>query len=278
MSGIVGDSGMYSSTSILYSTGEKQRKLSEDESAFERAFRSREVLSVVRGRTITEYPFCVAATLGLDNQDLLPPFLPLGRNEDGVFAALVRSTTPHFLGHIPIAVFHNATPGRKYERFPQFRISDMILSLMMHVYRGFLGDTESSLRSMGKGLIDIANLAAGDFWEAVFRAATRVRGIQIRTIESVMKRRQKCPLSWETEVKGFLQHSLSQLADADCYVPEELKRTRANQAARNAIQKIVGLTGRLLCAWPDVVAIARHLRNREVRISVKLTDENRDDY
>ena len=270
MSGIVGDSGTYTSCSLLRSTGAKQRRLCASEAAFKRALASRESLAVVRGRTITQHPFCIATTLGLDNTDLLPPFFPVGRNEDGVFGALIRLATPHFLGHIPLAVFHDAHPGRTYERFPQFRISDMVLCLLAFACQEFRGETQSVLRSLGRNLLDIARLGDAEFWNVLFTAATSRKAKQIRITESVMKSMQECPAYWKTEVSAFHQHTLSILADPDCYVPVELKDVQASIPARGATKKLIAMTGSLLCAWPDIIDAAWHLRNRGIRISKEL--------
>jgi hypothetical protein len=267
MSGIVGDSGIYSCSSLLRSTIETQGRLCASESVFDQAFRSRESLAVVRGRTITHHALCIAATLGLANLDLLPPFFPLGRNEDGVFGALLRHTTRDFVGHLPIAVFHNAQGGREYQQFPQFRVADLVLSLVPFLSAGRSGDTRSCLRSLGKKLLDVAELDAAEFWAVIFKAALIRKGKHMRMMESAMNRVPECPQFWKNRVEKFYKQSILELNDPDCHVPIEFRQAEGDELARTSAQRLVSITGSFLYSWPDLMDAARHLRSKGVRIS-----------
>ena len=58
-------------------------------------------MRVVTRPTITDSGYCMALNLGLDNRHLLPPFLPVQRNQDGVFAAVLTLCGSGCTGFLP---------------------------------------------------------------------------------------------------------------------------------------------------------------------------------
>jgi hypothetical protein len=135
MSGIIGDSGAYCSNWILWLDGASRRRLEEDHCLFRTALRSRETFGVVQMPTIDHSAFCAATTMALANTEILPPFCPIGRNEDGVFGALLKMVAPSALvAHVPLAVLHAANHGREYMSLPEFRLSDLFLSLFARLH------------------------------------------------------------------------------------------------------------------------------------------------
>ncbi len=64
-------------------------------------------------RTVGDGRFCQGAILGLDHRDLLPPFFPVGRYEDGVFRTTLRALDDAALfGHVPSALVHEPATER----------------------------------------------------------------------------------------------------------------------------------------------------------------------
>jgi hypothetical protein len=115
MLGAEGDAGMGSSLHLLTLDGDSRARLLASEAAYRHAVARRRVLRGVTRPTVGDGGFCMAMHLGLDGRGLLPPFLPVQRNQDGVFAALVRCCLGGGLfGYLPRAVVHRPpAPGAR---------------------------------------------------------------------------------------------------------------------------------------------------------------------
>jgi hypothetical protein len=270
MTGVAGDSGMYTSSSFLRSTGDTQARLCESEAIFKCALTSREMLAVVRGHTITHDSFCMAGQLGLANFEMLPPFFPVGKNQDGVFGMLIRRSTPHFLAHIPLAVYHAPPFQREYQKIPQCRISDVILSLILSLVPPDRHGTLASLRFLGQGMRDIGELTDSEFAHFTRHAVCKQTGERLRMIESILKRFPQCPAYWLEEVASLFRQSTETLQDPAWWVPIELRNGRSLDFAKSALKELVVMTGNLFHHWPDIVDAARSLRKRGQRISTVL--------
>ncbi len=269
MSGVAGDSGMYSSNSLLGATGGTLMRLCESEDSFRCALQSREVLHVVRGPTVTHRCPVMAYALGLANEDTLPPFLPIGRNQDGFFGFLLGQSTPHFVGHIPVAVFHLTEVGKQYQPFPLCRIADLVtavLSLMISPWRGM----PLSLQLIGQTLVEVGRTSDTDFWDLLFQALSKQRAEHLRATDGLLRRHPEYPDFWKREVGKSFEHSVAELQDPYFPIPGELKNCQSIESARQSTRKLISLLGRLLLNWPDIVEASRRLRQREQRISTDL--------
>ena len=111
----------------------------------------------------------------------MPPFAPVQRNSDGLFARLLRSTSPGALvGHLPAAVVHQ--PLERRERDPddcwreveRTRWSDLVGTLIdswgdVREHE----DVERALPRLGHTLSDLAHQPRDDFEQALRRRLWR---------------------------------------------------------------------------------------------------------
>jgi hypothetical protein len=65
--------------------GKSHQRLVESETVYRAACTSRELLRVVTCSTISDGACVMGTFMGFDNQDLLPPHLPVGRGTDLTF-------------------------------------------------------------------------------------------------------------------------------------------------------------------------------------------------
>jgi hypothetical protein len=272
MSGVAGDSGTYSANALLRSTGATQQRLSSSEEMFRCAQQSREVLSVVPARTVTDHPFCMAYLLGMANAGTLPPFFPIGRNQDGIFGALLRLSTVNAIGHIPLAVLHDPPSKRPYQEFPECRISDMVLCLIAWLVGPAGNEPPRSLRFLGQGLVDISRLDDSDFWDVLFQAVSKQSAERLRSTERSMKRLSECPEYWRSEVERFYEHTAASLRNVNCCIPVEFSQGRDLHEARCATREMVKMAGRLFLEWFDLIDASRLLSQRGRRISVAISE------
>jgi hypothetical protein len=107
--------------------------------------------------------------MGLDNRSLLPPFLPVGRNEDGVFGVTLGLTDENALfAHLPYGVIHDSQRPSSYAEDEKMvsarrtRLSDLILWLTqrsMHLL-DLAGHGAVTLRQLGDGLANVQTMAS----------------------------------------------------------------------------------------------------------------------
>jgi len=85
--------------------------LMDSPEAYARARFSRHFIRAARAWSVSGGEMLVAPQIALDNRLLIPPFLPSGRNCEGILAMVLRRTQPDaFIGHLPFAIVHDPGP------------------------------------------------------------------------------------------------------------------------------------------------------------------------
>ena len=111
--GVAGHSGMGSSLYFLSLDGSSCARLLSSVDAYRRALTHHQVVRTATRTTVCDGAYCMALNLGLDNRRMLPPFLPVQCNQDGVFAAVLRACRDDGLfGFLPGAVLHSPPDSR----------------------------------------------------------------------------------------------------------------------------------------------------------------------
>jgi hypothetical protein len=265
--GLAGDPGMSSTTYFLMLEGESRARLLHSHESYERALTGCPVLRAASRVTLTDGGLCMAANLGLDNRNLLPPFPPVGRNQDGVFAVLVRSCVAGaYFGYLPQAVFHRSAQPRR------FRTTDVYES-MARLHTGQVlellarsaptpatnADHGAALRSLGRYWAEWGSARLADFedwvrvqlWAQVSRQACH--------LESLLQRYHGQPDYWANDVRQCLTALHAALPTATYHLPRDQEAASVGEAAAQ-LQRLVRDLGRLLLAWPDLVAASRDCR------------------
>jgi hypothetical protein len=268
MGGLAGDSGVYSNRWFLIATGATRQRLAESREAFDTAFATRDVLGVARSHTVTHSTWCMATTLGLANVAPLPPFLPVYRNEDGFFGALCSLVEKAFFGHVPAAVLHDAEAGRVHATRLDARASDLMIALVSSLPRGIGADTPARLRAMGVQLRELARLPEGDFWSLLHGVASQRDATLLQELDAFLREFDGCPDYWRERALALSDQLLVRLTAPGHPVPLELADALPADGAKQMTRSLVESTGSLLYHWPDLLAAARDLRSRGVRISV----------
>ncbi len=113
--GVSGDSGFAAPTRALLMTGTSRDRLWNSENYYRDACRSRSLCRVVPQLTVTDNVWGTSTAMGLDARAMLPPFLPLFRNQDAVFGLSILLTNgKSYFGHLPWAVRHEPGERRAY--------------------------------------------------------------------------------------------------------------------------------------------------------------------
>jgi hypothetical protein len=191
--GLAGDSARYCATRLLLSSGRLRQRLYREPRSLELATTTREAHSIPAQLSITHHTACLAYCMGMSNADGLVPFLPVGRNEDGVFGMTLQMTGHRSLAaHLPCGVLHDSTRPSFYtadelaRSARQVRASDVLLSLislLRSVYHSAIDiDHAESLSEMGRIMIALSDIDTHDL--AVLAAEAELRSRSYEFIAS----------------------------------------------------------------------------------------------
>jgi hypothetical protein len=254
--GIAGDAGATYPDRLLFSTGAWKRVLERDANAFKKAFQFREVCKVPTRYIVMHYVSCMAACMGLANSSLVPPFLPAGRNEDGLFGAVMsnmdRRTTSCYL---PYAAIHASHREARYRivRFPsasETRTADLLISLINFwppTIRA--NDPGRRLVRLGEWLQDLGALSRPDFVSATSVATLRTREMELRLIDGALDD-PSYPAYWLRDLRAYKKLLLKNIEDPAFLLPLEFRGAASRAAAYDDLRRFVRRAGSLMSAWP----------------------------
>ncbi len=115
-SGLAGDAGVHCPHGLLFARGQLRNRFGREPALLETALASREIVRVADRVIVTHDSACMTYCAGLANDELLSPFMPKGRNEDGVFGALLSYADATALSaHLPHGVIHDSIRPSAYD-------------------------------------------------------------------------------------------------------------------------------------------------------------------
>jgi hypothetical protein len=271
--GVVGHSGMGSVVYLLLLESEARARLLRSEHDYRNTLANQQLLRGVSQTTICDGAFCMALNLGLDNRELLPPFLPVYRNQDGVFAAILRVCFPGaYQGCLPWVVLHQPPmPRPLWALDPTTSVSRVQTGHLMQMLVGsFLPGpgcrtAHQALPALGRTLVELASVPREDFaevvrlqlWNQAQRLATR--------LQTVLGKYRGEPGFWAADVQRTLASLRAAVPSLQYALPVDLGADAREGEGVEALQTLVRRFGELISVWPDLVHAAGQLRARGVR-------------
>ena len=265
MMGLLGDCGMSAQTYLSFDP-ESLARLTRSETAYYQALRSRQILRRVAVPTVGPPAICFATNLGLDATQLLPPFAPVQRNSDGLFARLLRSTSAGALvGHLPAAIVHEPLEHRErdpdacWTEVEHTRWADLV-GMLVDTWGDVREheDVDRALPRLGRYLTDLAKQPLDAFEQALRRRFWR------------REARRQQHIAAPTGLPGFFlqrrleydRRHMAALCRPDYVVPRDLGNAGDLDASRRLSQELVSRLGDVLQAWPALWQAAATLRAR----------------
>src|SRR5262249_2358626 len=115
MNGSLGDCSYPRPLYHLLWEGQSLERLTRNESEYRALRISRELLRVVDRITISDNPPVQGMFLGLDNRELLPAYLPVGRGEDLLFGQVLSKCSYNaYYARLPWALLHEPVETRYF--------------------------------------------------------------------------------------------------------------------------------------------------------------------
>lgn len=267
LTGTVGDSGADMATPLLFSTGATRERLLGSEAACESAFTSRQVHHGVGRLTINEGTFFrTTTTCGLDNRRLLPPFFPVYRGEEVVFAEILSRCFTSCVGYLPWALWHSPPEPRAFSLEAgvprRSRPEGMLVAEWVKRYEPAAppGEPGERLRGLGRHFVGLASLPAIDFEEALRVVELDYAAGQLRAFQKLLAHYKGSPGFWAQRVERAVE-TLRARTNAPLPAPES--------GGWDVLVRRVMQFGELLQAWPDLVEVARDLRERDEALTYR---------
>lgn len=262
--GVLGDSGMGSPRSLLFLEGENRSRVVEHAESFRAASRSRFMLSAARRKCVYAGPFFRCGHSGYDARRMLPPFPPIGRNEDGVWGLLAaRCYAPGALAHIPAAVVHRPPETRRFSGADflnlDLRANDVLSQFIQLLPQTSLFplSAESALQIIGRQLCDLSEAPRAVFLDALTEARMRILAREMERCDEFLSRYRASPVDWAEDVDRLKS---AYGAAAGLHAPRLMTDAgRGSGEPVSAAQEYLGRFGRLLCMWPALVEAAQRV-------------------
>ncbi len=265
-SGTAGDSGAAGNSHRLFLEGPSFQRLTASESAYHARRSNRHVLRAPIHATIADSMFCSTMNLGMDLRTLLPPFMPVLRNEDGIFGGLLSLCFKNaFKGYAPeYALLH--LPPEPRGPFPArvrmrpFYTNDLILRLLPG---GDLNGERSNadrLAAAGRHLIGLAALAPADFERRLQSLCSQTIAASMQFAEHRLGACTGAPPFWIDDMRRYITSLQEAEKQTDYHVPPDLEGDRTERLA--LLQALTNRFGYLLIHWPHLVETALALRQQ----------------
>lgn len=231
----------------------------------------------VSSPTIADGSFWTSTAAAYDHRQLLPPFMPVLRGQDFVFAATARAAFPQaWFGLLPYAIGHRrpSSPGPALDavmvRAPAYLfVVPLVVALQAHGAPA--SDPAAALRRIGRGLESVASEPPAAFADRMRQLRYAQCIEEIRGMDALLLRYRRMPRYWARELDRCLRWQWQALRSGACMVPRDLEPTEAEQAAPLArVQRLILRFGQLLAAWPDIIEATRRLAERGRRLAVPL--------
>ena len=254
-SGLAGDSGAQCPYPLLFHSPSLRRRAAFDPSVAAVALSGREVRRIVDAVTITHNSHCMTYCTGLSNLQPLPPFMPIGRNQDGVFGQTLKYCEPESISaHVPVGIVHDSLRPSQYQPgevpFVRPRLCDFLARPILDGRaRTSLNNRDDRMRHLGRTLSGIGTLPPKDFGEFVLHAALNHRCADSVRFDGV-NGEDSATL---TAVGRQYQDALVRTAQTpDFFFPREFDAIRSMEEREQRLRTYMVEYGRLLTAWPDI--------------------------
>jgi hypothetical protein len=278
LTGMLGDSGMRVPATYKVLGRASRERLIQSKESYLSACSSREVMRVATRTCLSNRTWFISTALAYDNREMLPPFFPVLRGTDGIFAAtLDRCSQGGYLGDVPRAILHLPTRSRRYRHDQIIESADgitmhslIVACLLSRQFWPGMTDGAERMRAMGRHLIELGSMKLADFEEFARVNLWRQQSEMMANLEKDLLDYEDPPDYWANDLKDYLARMRLSFSNNEFVVPLDLRSRRRPEQARDLSRTLVLKFGKLLCEWPDIIDTARRLRARGERLATPI--------
>jgi hypothetical protein len=193
--------------------------------------------------------------MSLSNKSLLPPFVPFGRNEDGIFASMLALCEPTTLfGHISYAVLHDSHRPSAYDHgilsASQTRLADLLVPLLSSAAAGApAAASETRLQHLGAVLSWLGSMKRVAFRSLLADIVLSQR-CDALLMEDMRCSKGYCSSHWKHAIEDYRQTFVTAATRPDFILPIEFRDGSSLQDGLDAVQSFLARFGDFVHIWP----------------------------
>jgi hypothetical protein len=276
LNGLLGDCGWGSPFYYLLLNDDSLRRLVQSEASYRASCTSREMWRTVNAPTISAATDNMMATFfGLDNRQLLPPFIPITRGADYIFGVTISKCFDDLLfAHLPWSLLHLPLEVRKFSQGEITRSAagvdiDALVSVLLKSCEFDGGETHGAekLKKVGAHLEALGTMHAPQFAEFARAKVVDEIAALILHLEERLSNSSNAPDYWRQDVERCVAVLRQSALREDVYLPLDLLYNRSPDEAREKTRRLVQKFGQLLRWWPEMRLAAHGLRENGHRLA-----------
>lgn len=264
--GVGGDPGRAGLQFLLEGEPEVRSRYFGSSQRFERALLSESVVRHAPRRSVGDSPHFMTTHIGLDHRRPLPPFFPVGRVVDAVFAQMLLALDPGALvGHLPAAIRHERPGTRNVGMSWITRVAPSVSMYVGLVFQEFHqvpggGDISDALRNAGSFFSYAGRLPRADLADLLKLHWNRFLAGRMRRYVDLLRIYDGKPGFWAEAVEELIENLEGQLSAPGFPVPVELSGLPDFESVIDLLARLLDDFGSLLFVWPELWSAARELR------------------
>ena len=199
--------------------------------------------------------FFITTCYAWNGTEIMPPFFPLLRGDDSVWAQLVRICYPESpIAHIPFCVDHLRSAHTPFSTqdfdADENTLTDFLARFMEKIAPELIPlSPQDSLRGVGRRLLSLAGLSAKSMQEFITQLNLEFTGYRIVHLEEKLHNSRGCSRYWKADMQGYIQKL--QTSPHGQWIPADFINQKNGNGEKLFRQYLCNI-GNLLLAWPEI--------------------------
>jgi hypothetical protein len=265
-SGLLGDCGLTYPLYYLFLEDESRTSLLTSRETYE-LWRTRQVVIGARRVTLDDSATFLFHAAGYDNRELLPPFFPVMRGGEYIYAEVLRLVGKGtWFARIPWLVRHDPPGRRRFEKdhfsTVPTRLVECVRALLESSPRlqseQFHPGIETAVEALGTHLEACGRLPRAEFQHIVRTSLWKMRERAIIRAEALLGQYSARPTYWASDLRVHLKALRRSVQTREPLTPTDLSQA-ADPDPAALFQRMIVSYGRLLRHWRYMRDAAREL-------------------
>ena len=218
---------------------------------------------------LSKAPYFVASCMAIDAQDIVPPFPPCGRNEDGIWASVMLSLDKNsFIAQLPFAIYHETSNKKDFtdKDFEDTTAGFGIMTLLIidHIKKKLFSlYRKATYKTFGEYLILLSDFSDENFLSLCHDLWLEYTANSIERLEKLLVENRRKPKHWAFDTEKYIDLFQAQSSIPENAIPKELRNNYSILEALNKYKSFFRDYGELLINWPVIWDAALKLNREE---------------